>query len=148
MTDKTKQTQHSCMHFYRAKEDSSYAGYHLSYEVKKLMYASHFPISNSLFLSCLSFSLYISISVFLYWMDVFFTFRLVVLYSRLLYPTTTLSLRLYFNYFFFISLEPIKFVQFFVTSIDQVSYFYLFIFLIVPLRIFRLTHIIYSGLHI
>lgn len=24
--------------FFRAKEDSSYAGYHLSYEVKKLMY--------------------------------------------------------------------------------------------------------------
>ncbi len=59
MTDKTKQTQHSCMHFYRAKEDSSYAGYHLSYEVKKLMYASHFPISNSLFLSCLSLFLFI-----------------------------------------------------------------------------------------
>ena len=112
MTDKTKQTQHSYMHFYRAKEDSSYAGYHLSYEVKKLMYASHFPISNSLFLSCLSFSLYISISVFLYWMDVFFTFRFVVLYSRLLYSTITLSLRLYFNDFIKISLEPIKFVQF------------------------------------
>ena len=28
------------VHFYRAKEDSSYAGYHLSYEVKKLMYAA------------------------------------------------------------------------------------------------------------
>lgn len=49
----TQQTNtNSCMTFYRSKEDSSYAGYHLSYEVKKLMYAS-ISQSSALYWLCL-----------------------------------------------------------------------------------------------
>ena len=34
--------------FSRAKEDSSYAGYHLAYEVKKLMYAVSYVLGRHL----------------------------------------------------------------------------------------------------
>ena len=52
VTTQQNQNKHKFLWlFYRAKEDSSYAGYHLSYEVKKLMYASISQSSLSLSLS-------------------------------------------------------------------------------------------------
>lgn len=56
------------MTFYRSKEDSSYAGYHLSYEVKKLMYAS-ISQSSALSIDFVSFALSFGMNVF-YLLDV------------------------------------------------------------------------------
>jgi hypothetical protein len=66
----TQQTNtNSCMTFYRSKEDSSYAGYHLSYEVKKLMYAS-ISQSSALSIDFVSFALSFGMNV-VYLFDIY-----------------------------------------------------------------------------
>ena len=74
------QTTFNCP-FCRTKEDSSYAGYQLSYEVKKLMYAVAFSIAFSLCYICLGrFSYYWLTLCFLFF---FFDFIAVLLLNFL-----------------------------------------------------------------
>lgn len=74
------------MTFYRSKEDSSYAGYHLSYEVKKLMYAS-ISQSSALSIDFVSFALSFGMNVVLYLFDisVFSLFSIGLRFVRNLY---------------------------------------------------------------